>query len=449
MNGAVTRSDPKSFLVGAVLFLILLVGLFLRVGAVLNTMIDTPVRADAKLYYFYSLNLDEHGVFSKAPPATTDPVPDAFAPPVFPLALTPFLEFPPTDRMVVHIGLAQALLGALTIGLTFFLARAAGGNVVGLLSAALVAISPHLISLTTYMLTETLFTFVMMAGLLAGTYAIAWKRRWLMVVAGLLLGIAALTRSTLEYFPLFLLVLLALPPFRNRMRIGSKSLWLLALIAFAVILAWKLRNLLSVGAMSDPSLMIFGLQSGMYPNLTFEGHPESLGMPYRFDPRSAEITASLGSVLNEIKTRFITDPIRHLQWYLFGKPSTLLSWSMIDGWGDIFVYPVIQSPYFTSPVFQGTRMFMLLLHPVLMIMGFMASLVVLFRPHWLSLEGMVQEAAILLSLMAVYFILLHMVGAPYPRYGVPLRPVMYGLAMLLLMNFFGWIAEWARRRRQG
>lgn len=35
----------------------------------------------------------------------------------------------------------------------------------------------------------------------------------------------------------------------------------------------------------------------------------------------------------------------------------------------------------------------------------------------------------LLSLLMIYFIVLHMVGAPFPRYGIPLRPIIYGVSL--------------------
>jgi glucan phosphoethanolaminetransferase (alkaline phosphatase superfamily) len=37
-----------------------------------------------------------------------------------------------------------------------------------------------------------------------------------------------------------------------------------------------------------------------------------------------------------------------------------------------------------------------------------------------------------ISLLLIYFTLLHMVGAPFPRYSIPLRPLLYGMAMFTL-----------------
>jgi 4-amino-4-deoxy-L-arabinose transferase-like glycosyltransferase len=252
------------------------------------------------------------------------------------------------------------------------------------------------------------------------------------ILAGLFMGLAALTRFTLEYFPLFLFFALLLPVCRSMEKRHRRNIFVFALVSLAVVGVWKIRNIIVLGAFSDPSLLVAGLQSGMYPDFMYNGLPESLGMPYRFDPRSHEFT-NVSSVLSEVFRRFQTAPLLHLEWYLIGKTVGLLSWSMVDGWGDIFVYPVNKSPYFSLPLYQDTRLVMLLLHPFLMVTGFICMLIALLRPNWLGLGDKATMATVVLALLTIYFILLHMVGAPYPRYGVPLRPVMYGLSMVFLI----------------
>ena len=67
---------------------------------------------------------------------------------------------------------------------------------------------------------------------------------------------------------------------------------------------WVLRNLNAIGSTSDPTLMINALHHGMYPDFRYKDIPESTGFPYRFDPRSKEISRSKESVLKEIRRRF-------------------------------------------------------------------------------------------------------------------------------------------------
>lgn len=432
MVRAASNSDTKGFVFKAALLLVLLIALYLRVGAVLNTVIDSPVRADARLYYLYGYNLKQHNTFSPSLPGE-EVRPDAFVAPVYPAFISLFLVSPPTDRMLVNIGLFQAMLGTVTVFFTYLLFQALGNRWMGFAAATLTAISPHLVSLTVYMLTETLFTFLMLAGLLGLTYAFTRDKAILAILSGALLGMAALTRSTLEYFPIFILLIgSALAFFGRCNREQLTRIIQFSGIAVLVIAIWKIRNFLVVGSLSDPTLAISTLHHGMYPGFMFENKPESLGIPYRFDPRTPEITASLASVLHEIAARIEAAPWQYLQWYIIGKPISLLSWSMIDGWGDIFVYPPLASPYFSSMPFALTRTAMLHAHPMLMILGAVCAIGILLQPSLLGLSNKQAMAAYVVAAIVVYFALLHMIGAPFPRYGVPLRPIMYGLAVMIV-----------------
>lgn len=434
MVRAASNSDTRNFVFKAALLLLLLIGLYLRVGAVLHTVIDSPVRSDARLYYLYGYNLKHHHTFSPSLPSK-EVVPDAFAPPVYPMVITAFLEYPPTDRMLINIGLFQAVLGTFTILFTYLLFQILGGRMVGFAAAALTTVSPHLISLTVYMLTETLFIFLMMGGLLALAYAFTRDRAGFAIWAGILIGVAALTRSTLEYFPIFIMLMgVALAFLKRCNREQLRRIFQFSGTAILIIAIWKLRNLFVVGSLSDPTLAISTLHHGMYPEFMFDNRPESLGIPYRFDPRTPQITASLGSVLHEIAARFQAAPWQYLQWYLVGKPISLLSWSMIDGWGDIFVYPPLASPYFSSAPFALARTVMLHAHSMLMLLGAICTGALLLKPRLLGLADRRVMVGYIVAGMVVYFIAVHMVGAPFPRYGVPLRPLMYGLATIAIFT---------------
>jgi hypothetical protein len=93
----------------------------------------------------------------------------------------------------------------------------------------------------------------------------------------------------------------------------------------------------------------------------------------------------------------------------------------------------LQSPYMTNPIFRCSRDIMYYLHwPLVLLSGIAA--VVVWIPRCMAFCG---ETTIfigrLLSLMLGYFLVIHVVGAPFPRYGVPLRPVTYGLAVFCLV----------------
>jgi hypothetical protein len=178
----------------------------------------------------------------------------------------------------------------------------------------------------------------------------------------------------------------------------------------------------------------------MYPNFTFEGSPESFGFPYSFDPNHAEISRSVGSVLAEIKRRFFSEPWRHFNWFLVGKPVAFWSWGIVQGMGDIYIYPVSKSPYFSSGVFPLTRAMMVWLHWPLVVLGLMGSCAVWFRRFAILLpEGGLMTARVV-GMLLIYLTVIHMIGAPFPRYSIPVRPFVYGMALLPL----SWVAQWIR-----
>ncbi len=425
------------------LLAIVLLGAAMRLETIAMTVVDAPVRADARIYYYTALNLKRWEVFSRAEPADHAPTPDAYAPPMVPLLISALIEAPPATHMLLAFNIIQALLGTFTIVLAFLLFRPFAGDAVALGAALLTALSPHLISMTTYLLTETLFTFFLISGLASLAIAAGPDSgrprvdgRWLAVAGGALLGLSALTRATTAYLPWFMLVFLW-------WQADRRSWWRLTLpaasAALVVVGIWQIRNLLEIGATGDPELMIRSLHHGIYPGFMFQGNPATLGYPYAADPFSANAKTAR-DVLNELWRRASADPLTYLGWYAFGKPVMLLSWNMIDGMGDIFIYPVLQSPYFGKPLFQYSRLLMRVLHTPLSIAGVAGAGLLLWRPDWLGVRPKGQFAAALAVMTLLYFFLVHAIGAPFPRYGIPLRPLVYGLGLLTLVRAGQWIA---------
>ena len=263
------------------LTLIVVLGAALRFQVISTTVVNNPIRADARIYYFAALNLERWSVFSKAEPSESAPKPDAFVQPGLPFAITPLIEYPPTERMLFRINTIQAILGTLTILLTFSFFRLFTTPTIALGAALLTAISPHLVVMTTYLLTETLFTFLLMSCMVFFGYALRKEHTVLAVIAGGLLGLSALTRATTEYLPLFML------PFffwLTTRRVFMQVVLPAALTALAIIAAWKLRNLIAIGAFSDPTLMVSALHHGMYPEFLFNGIPGNTGHPLPLRP---------------------------------------------------------------------------------------------------------------------------------------------------------------------
>ena len=142
------------------------------------------------------------------------------------------------------IVLLQHLLGVGTAGLAFLLGRLTFGRAAGMLAGLLVALSAPLLVYEHYVLTESLFTFVLTAALVALVAAWRWpsSRRWLL--AGGLVGLASLVRPVGQaMLPLALLAVVGAHP-------GSPRRWIvggaLVLAGFALpIVPWTIRNQLA------------------------------------------------------------------------------------------------------------------------------------------------------------------------------------------------------------
>jgi len=400
----------------------------LRLGAVNGITIKHPIRADANDYYNYALNLKYHKTYSKSEFSDTVPKPDAVRAPGYPAFLVPLVEQPPTAFMLWRISLVQALVDSFSVILALGIFRRIMAEGWALGAAFLTAICPHMISASTYLLSETLFTFLMLLSLWLAVKMNRLNSKALGFAAGAVIAAAALTRPTLQFFIVPLMGMLLVS--RNR---GKNTALAIALLAGFVLAfsPWVARNLAAIGSASDPTLTTGSLYHGMYPDFRYRDIPESIGRPYSFDSRSKEISGSTESVLNEIKRRFRDEPARHLQWYLLGKPAKLFDWDVLTGIGDVNIYPVTASPYFSQPVYMLSHSFMKLLHWSLVILALTAAVLAWLPGFGKQLSGTALFTTRLLSLLILYFIALHIVAAPYPRYSIPLRPVIYGLAMLL------------------
>jgi MFS family permease len=413
-----------------VLISTLFLGSYLRYVSVLETTVIFPLRLDSGNYCTYAYNLRHKHTYSLEIGNLKDlesPVaPDAYRFPGYPIFLTPFVDGLPTLNMIRKITISQAVISALTLVVAFLFFRSFLPFFCGVLASFLVAISPHLIAANSYILTETLFCLLIVVfGWLISLFA---KRPsfYLGMFTGVVMGIASLVRPSLQYFFIPMTFLLI---FHYGWRKGARFSFL-AILGFAIVFGpWIVRNMTTLRIATDKKLMINFLHHGMYPNFIFDNLEESFGFPYRYDPRSEEISKDLPSVLQEIARRFDQEPSKHTKWFLLGKPIAFWSWDIVNGPGDVFPYPVIKSPYFNKAYFQWTHMFMYVVHWPLVVLCMFGCIIVWF-PH--SMISLPEKSIFVLrftSLLLIYYTLIHMVGAPFPRYSIPLHPFLYGMAL--------------------
>ncbi len=154
-------------------------------------------------------------------------------------------DLPGLGRIVPRGRLLPVPLGVATIVLTFFLGKRMLDTRAGILAAIGVSVSYVLIKQPLHLLSEALYTPVLLLVMLSLAKAFSEPTRNRFFAAGALIGVGNLVRPALLFFPLFLVVLL--PFVQERKKIAKY--WLgLCVVSFLVVLPWILHNYLKYRA---------------------------------------------------------------------------------------------------------------------------------------------------------------------------------------------------------
>ncbi len=421
-----------------------------------NAIVLNPVRGDATQYYAYALNLVNHGVFSKDLPDAGIVHPDNYRDPGYPVFLALWMKWLGAgEAWYAAVLMSQALLGALTVTLATQLGRhwlplrwAAAAGV-------LMALWPHSITINGYLLSETLFGFLLAVGMLAGASAMQRHSTWRAAVAGLMLGAAALTNAMLLPFGILLAAVLAWRKLASR-----KLCVALAIGALALPGAWAVRNaamVVPVAGNSSTDRALLNFAQGSRPEFQSAWRDSVLGddvaqanAKITFQAVNEDYRMMRTSPLHgvaSITQRFLRHPLQYARWYLVDKPALLWGWSIEIGQGDIFVYPTKNAPFQIQPVWIALAAICHAFNPVLMILA-LASLFFAWSPR---LRMMSQEwptsrtALVAVICLAAFVTLVYSTLQAEPRYSIPFRPFEILLAMTSLCGSVAW---WKTRKRE-
>jgi len=422
---SVVREPPYRVLV--VLGLILAAGIGLRITLVTTTDHTHLLSGDAYEYYRYSLNLKRCGIYSPTLESITGDCSHAVADnhrrPAYPLFLFPFAEWPPTLAMMREIQWAQIGIAAIGIMLTGF-AFVLLGRGAALMAALFMALSPHLAVTSLNFLTENIFSALL---LVFASTVVAWFR-WpgaaLSAAVGATLALPLLVRSTTAYLVFIIVPFLAWSAPRRRFPTAG-----IMAAAYLICLApWFIASHTLLSPRDGPSLMLTTVHNGSYIDLTVPGDPESRGRPHQHDPGYAG-RDTLAKVFAYTRDRAMADPGAYLRWYLIDKPRMFFSWSVVAGFGDVFVFPVRFHGYASNLWLHLSHTAMWYLHWPVMIIALIVA-VAAFLPRSRLVGGDPVRLGVLrmLAIVIAYFVALHIVGTPLPRYSVPILPFVYLLA---------------------
>jgi len=214
------------------LILIFILALILRLTYVLFFP-QLEIESDALEYDTIGWNLASGAGFSLDPR-----VPTPVRPPMYPFFLS--LIYLIFGHSYLTVRLAQAIVGALTCLVVYWIGKEIFDEGVGGATSLIFALYPALIGYTGSLLSETLFTFLLSIVVLFLVRAVKNRSSKLFAVSGAFLGVATLCRSAMISFPLFLLMGLWI---LHRLNVKTIVHFLVFLLAMVIVLApWTLRN---------------------------------------------------------------------------------------------------------------------------------------------------------------------------------------------------------------
>lgn len=420
-----------------VLCLVFLIALFLRVYYVSQTIDDIYVARDAEHYVNYGKNLIRHRTFSyqrdKSPP-----IPDSFRSPGYPIFIALALKISGEYNYLKTAVYAQAFLSAALVPLTFFIGTFFLSNPAAVCASGLVAISPHLIATSACVLTETLFSFLLMFAIYAFQL---WQKKesiWLAGNSAILFGFSFLTNETALFLPFIIVVVLAWTrhfPIAN-VSICKNSIAIVVFLSIYSIfpVSWWLRGYYNVpaDAPKGSDRAVVTMSHGAYPGFIYKDKRYKR-FPYREDPQQPAFGSSFTNFSNILWSRVQNEPFKYLTWYIVGKPYYLWSWDIIQGAGDIYINPVKSNFFVEQRLAAYVKKGMRFLHLPLIILALLSIPFILIKVRSTrNYDRDLGQVAIVPMIVCAYFTIIYTIFAPWPRYSIPLRPELYLCAIWTL-----------------
>lgn len=406
----------------AVLALIGGLALALRLYYVTHVVMFQPVnvpgaKGNAVQYYNYARNLVQQNVFSADPIGTLHPVGDSFRDPGYPVFLAAWMKiFPQWDKWYAAVIFSQAVLSAATVVLWLIIGRRwmspSWLGVAGLL----MAVWPHSISISSHLLSETLYGFLTALAMLVFSLGMDKPTyRWA-VASGICFSLAAYTNSVLLPFAALLGIYWAMGR-----QLPTKVA--LALIATTVCLAmpWIIRNSMQqVDQPSSKDRALMNLVQGSWPLY----HAAYMASAIKHDSRAIQVKEKIDYEVTTIETntgkglsmmwrRMAANPDYYLLWYL-KKPALFWGWNIRIGVGDIYVYVTYHSPFKVQPAWRAVEAFCYSINMPIAVLAMMGCLLTLYHS---KLHG----EAVPVALLLLFVTGVHSLLQAEPRYSVPYR----------------------------
>lgn len=404
------------------LALVLGLALIIRVSWVLVSQ-TAPV-SEASVYDRLAWSLASDGEY-----VAEDGSPTAFRPVGYPAFLA--AVYTVFGRSWVAGGMANALLGTVTVGLTYLLARTVLTARLSLVAAVLVALLPsHIFGYTSVLRMETLHTVLVLSALVATYLAVRTPSVRNAALLGICLGIGVYVRPILLLYPVaFGAVLLLQPQISSRRALGLTVV--AGIVTLIVLLPWTVRNYLVMDAFVLTSTHAgYNLLAGNGPDA--DGQLEALDMSVFSD--TSEMTVYRESI------RLTLDHVTNhpLSWFKLLPFKFYYLWASDADW--VTFARAFNLSVFHEQFHDGLPILKWFTQMYWMVIAIVAAVAVMTRPlrYWFSFPVIIFTALI------VYWTAFHMMFFGMGRFHAQVVPIIVILAVHLLAKDRNWLA-WFRQ----
>ena len=324
----------------------------------------------------------------------------SFRPPLYPLFLS-FLYFLHFNLFFIRI--VQAAISSITVIFIYFVGKKIFNRKIGFFSSIISSFYPFFIFYTGFLLTETLFIFLVVLTMYFLVLTISEEGNTFPIKTGISLGLAGLCRPTMELF-LPVIILIILCDRENSLKSRWKKILFISLFFSLTLSPWIMRNYIIFRK------FVPGTTMGGW--VFWEGNnPKSVGGPCHYFPKNIlqmeEITRDKFlykktiEVIKENPERFI---------YLL-KNKFIRFWNVVPN-----------ASQFQKPLYRILSVFSFGILLPFFILGF----IITFK----------NKKAIPMHLLIIFFTVFHMIFLSSIRYRVAIEPfyiifAVYGLTFLL------------------
>ncbi len=418
--------DTKRLIWILILTVVFIISYYLRWAYINNTSIVQPVVKDAYAYTMIAQNLVNNHVFSSNKSLKGQSTPES-RPPGYPFFLAIIVWFTDSFNSFYFTTLwIQSIIGAMTVLLTYTLARFLLPKVWSLSAALLIMVSPHMIATSAFLLSECVFTFILLLAIVFFVWAVKSGKLLLFGFSGIFLGVGIFIRPVLGMFPVLCVIVAYLFNSKQPRRVIYFSLVIFIVTSYSFQLSWSVWKKIKIGhEQVAGDLLKTAFLCGTYPQITYQKYP---GMPHREDPHfNTLMDKKYDEISVYLLKQFKNEPLKYVTWWCFGKPVMYWSWKIFYGDGINF-YPVYYSWFDKSPVMKILKTTMLILHPVIVILA-AVSVFLYGKVSLKSRKVPGNFCYIICFVLLAHFTLMFMVLAPFPRYSIPMGPELFILAV--------------------